>query len=227
MTIPLRGPEQLPEFSFKVEHHDMPGLVSTIRLVPENYCLATITGIDGATRAYDRQMAERIGAALNFMRGVTKEELKSLDGQTFKAVMAFQGGLLEMQQGITADFENALVAIRARINGEFDNPALVTFGPLHADRLADVLRIADETLSDDRLGEDSRAAAPAPEIPPDIVEALQRIAAIQPMADDGYQDLQEDVAMARHVAQETLQRHGLPLPASEESKPSQALRDRS
>lgn len=39
-----------------------------------------------------------------------------------------------------------LVAIRARIQGKFDNPELVAFGPLTADTLVDVLRIAEEGI---------------------------------------------------------------------------------
>jgi hypothetical protein len=40
----------------------------------------------------------------------------------------------------------ALVAITARIEGEFDNPALVAFGPLMPNTDADVLRIAGAAL---------------------------------------------------------------------------------
>ena len=36
-----------------------------------------------------------------------------------------------------------LAAIRARINGEWDHPALLKLGPLHPNRLADVTRILD------------------------------------------------------------------------------------
>ena len=40
----------------------------------------------------------------------------------------------------------ALEAIRARIAGEWDNPALVAFGPLSTDTLADVDAIAKEGI---------------------------------------------------------------------------------
>jgi hypothetical protein len=39
-----------------------------------------------------------------------------------------------------------LTAIRARINGEWDNPALEAFGELYVDSDIDILRIADEAL---------------------------------------------------------------------------------
>jgi hypothetical protein len=40
----------------------------------------------------------------------------------------------------------ALAAIMARIQGEFDHPALAAYGPLEADTLADVLRIAQHAF---------------------------------------------------------------------------------
>lgn len=43
--------------------------------------------------------------------------------------------------------QQALQAIRARINGEFDHPALVAIGPLHPSTNTDVLRIIDQALS--------------------------------------------------------------------------------
>ena len=37
---------------------------------------------------------------------------------------------------------DALTAIVARINGEFDNPALLKYGPLETERTGDVMKIA-------------------------------------------------------------------------------------
>lgn len=57
----------------------------------------------------------------------------------------------------------ALRAIVARIQGEFDQPDLVAFGPLSPDRMADVLAIAE-------------AAPPAPATPAHILgEDVARI----------------------------------------------------
>lgn len=39
------------------------------------------------------------------------------------------------------EMEKAFFAIRARVNGEFDSPALMAFGELHSDPLQDVRRI--------------------------------------------------------------------------------------
>jgi hypothetical protein len=41
----------------------------------------------------------------------------------------------------------ALEAIQARVNGEFDHPALVPFGPLQADASSDCYAIAQAALS--------------------------------------------------------------------------------
>lgn len=43
---------------------------------------------------------------------------------------------------------DALLAIRARVEGEFDHPALVLHGPLSIDRAADCLAIAQNALRD-------------------------------------------------------------------------------
>lgn len=45
------------------------------------------------------------------------------------------------------DIENALIAIKARINGEFDNPYLQKYGNLHANKDMDILRICGHALS--------------------------------------------------------------------------------
>jgi len=42
----------------------------------------------------------------------------------------------------------ALQAIKARIDGEWDNPALVKFGALHSYTMADVYTIATETIQE-------------------------------------------------------------------------------
>lgn len=42
---------------------------------------------------------------------------------------------------------SALEAIEARINGVYDCPALVAFGPLHHDTQWDCLRIAEEAIA--------------------------------------------------------------------------------
>ena len=42
--------------------------------------------------------------------------------------------------------EEALYAILARINGEWDNPHLVSFGPMLTDTLMDVKRLAQAGL---------------------------------------------------------------------------------
>jgi hypothetical protein len=44
-----------------------------------------------------------------------------------------------------AELEVALTAIKARIGGEFDNPALVAYGPL-LNTTADVLHIIEKSL---------------------------------------------------------------------------------
>lgn len=51
------------------------------------------------------------------------------------------------------DFNTALLAIKARINGDFDHPALTAYGPLHVDRMADVLYIAETALKGNHLDE--------------------------------------------------------------------------
>lgn len=43
-------------------------------------------------------------------------------------------------------FHAALVAIRARLNGEWDNPALQSFGPMTPDARADILEIIRITM---------------------------------------------------------------------------------
>jgi hypothetical protein len=45
------------------------------------------------------------------------------------------------------DLLDALEAIEARINGVYDCPALVAFGPLHHDTQWDCLRIAKEAIA--------------------------------------------------------------------------------
>lgn len=50
------------------------------------------------------------------------------------------------------DLLEALGAIAARINGEWDDPALVAFGPLSIDAQSDCLRIARAAI-DRALGE--------------------------------------------------------------------------
>ena len=47
----------------------------------------------------------------------------------------------------TPDLLAALEAIKARINGVYDCPALVAFGPLHHDTQWDCLRIAEEAIA--------------------------------------------------------------------------------
>jgi hypothetical protein len=42
-------------------------------------------------------------------------------------------------------YTTCIAAINARINGEFDNPALLKFGCLHANTLSDIARIIDKT----------------------------------------------------------------------------------
>ncbi len=43
---------------------------------------------------------------------------------------------------------DALIAIKARIDGEWDNPQLMRFGALDIEPLIDIKRFADETLLD-------------------------------------------------------------------------------
>ncbi len=43
----------------------------------------------------------------------------------------------------------ALEAIKARINGEWDNKVLMTFGPLFINTLDDILMIIEQTLKED------------------------------------------------------------------------------
>jgi hypothetical protein len=45
------------------------------------------------------------------------------------------------------DLADALRAIRARINGEWDDPALMKFGPLNTDRISDILTIVADSLA--------------------------------------------------------------------------------
>ena len=47
--------------------------------------------------------------------------------------------------GAAPPFREALQAIRARINGEFDHLALVKFGPLTSDTTEDIRHIIEET----------------------------------------------------------------------------------
>lgn len=48
---------------------------------------------------------------------------------------------------IITELLSALEAINARINGVYDCPALVAFGPLHHDTQWDCLRIAEEAIA--------------------------------------------------------------------------------
>jgi hypothetical protein len=48
---------------------------------------------------------------------------------------------------IIKELLSALEAIKARINGVYDCPALVAFGPLQNDTQLDCLRIADEAIA--------------------------------------------------------------------------------
>lgn len=77
------------DFKVRVEHHNVDGLRATVRLVPQNYCLATVTGIDAATREFDAEFADRIGAAINMARGIETSDLKMLErsGMTINQLM--------------------------------------------------------------------------------------------------------------------------------------------
>jgi hypothetical protein len=44
------------------------------------------------------------------------------------------------------DMRQSLLAIRARIKGEFDHPALVAHGGLHTDKVVDILDIVESVL---------------------------------------------------------------------------------
>ena len=48
------------------------------------------------------------------------------------------------------DLETTLRAVRARVDGELDHPALLAYGPLHLDPLVDVRRIISADLPPDR-----------------------------------------------------------------------------
>lgn len=48
------------------------------------------------------------------------------------------------------DLETTLRAVRARLDGEFDHPALLAYGPLHVDPLVDVRRIILADLPPER-----------------------------------------------------------------------------
>jgi len=50
-------------------------------------------------------------------------------------------------EGAKPELMSALEAIKARINGVYDCPALVAFGPLHHDTQWDCLRIAEEAIA--------------------------------------------------------------------------------
>jgi hypothetical protein len=56
--------------------------------------------------------------------------------------------------------EEALEAIRARIDGEWDNPCLMQLGPLHTSMQRDILRCLDlADMEAHRENEDRRRAA--------------------------------------------------------------------
>jgi hypothetical protein len=50
------------------------------------------------------------------------------------------GHTAELRERVRA-LETTLRAVRARLDGEFDHPALLAYGPLHHDPLVDVRRI--------------------------------------------------------------------------------------
>jgi len=62
-----------------------------------------------------------------------------------------KGGALvmELRERVRA-LETTLRAVRARIDGDFDHPALLAYGPLHHDPLADVRRIIMVDLPPER-----------------------------------------------------------------------------
>lgn len=51
-----------------------------------------------------------------------------------------------MGEDYTYSTSEALVAIQARINGEYDNPLLQKLGPLMIDTFDDILRIINQTV---------------------------------------------------------------------------------
>jgi hypothetical protein len=73
------------------------------------------------------------------------------DGSTFtiSAAPDAETTMAEMVQACNAHAElvTALTAIVARINGEWDNPALVGFGPLDVNSDNDILAIANAALA--------------------------------------------------------------------------------
>ena len=77
MRAKVAIPWMLPvkDFAVKVEHQDMPGARATIRMLPTNVCLATVTGIDAATQEINSEVADRLGAAWNVCAGLSTEDL--------------------------------------------------------------------------------------------------------------------------------------------------------
>lgn len=93
---------------------------------------------------------ERKGYALFRHEGeevVTPEKMDPAQGEAALAEMVEAFTVYE--DGITnydvERLENALEAIKARIEGDYDLPALVAVGPL-GDKDADILRIINEVL---------------------------------------------------------------------------------
>lgn len=71
----------------------------------------------------------------------TVEDSRHVYGVTWKPVRA-----VNLIAGYEA-VEKAMRAVQARINGEWDQPDLVAFGPLLPDTTSDCLRIADAALA--------------------------------------------------------------------------------
>ena len=82
-----------------------------------------------------------------YIRG-PKGGLRHVVMLTDSAALLLGHELLADSQGNShADLVQALTAIKARIDGEWDNPALMAIGPLDTNIDNDVLRIAEAALS--------------------------------------------------------------------------------
>lgn len=125
---------EVKNFRVRVEHHKMPGAEATIRLDPQNYCLATITGIDGATRTYNAEMADRLGVAFNLTRGIDTQELMKLAeaGVTLAVLIEQRNMLLSVVEKANAE----VVQIRTALGAMFP-AALVASGEVAVDQAAD------------------------------------------------------------------------------------------
>ncbi|KAF1702906.1 hypothetical protein CSC66_09025 [Pseudoxanthomonas kaohsiungensis] len=103
---------------------------------------AALQECSAALASYDQNAAAVDGAPRKAMRPITAEEI-SAENRRQQAANRYENiDPYVEEKGVSYDH---LAAIKARIDGEFDHPALKAFGPL-SDTMSDIVRIAEEGI---------------------------------------------------------------------------------